>query len=89
MALKGDDIDIRDIRLSMEQGGNGDYYIRLFEFDKDMYNKEGELVKLNDSMCLRVSMSGGFAPHDVKMAVFHLWEALEKHGLNTHPLDEK
>lgn len=54
-----------------------------------MYDEKGGLVKLNDDKCLRVSMSGGFAPHDVKMAVFHLWEALEKHGLNVHPLDEK
>jgi hypothetical protein len=22
------------------------------------------------------------------MAVFHLWEAMEKHGKNIHPLDE-
>ncbi len=34
MALKTDDIDIRDVRLFMDIGGNGDYYLNLMEMQK-------------------------------------------------------
>ena len=88
MSLKSDDFDIRDVRMHLFQGGNGDYYLNLFQFNKNMYNEKGELVQLNDSTSIRISMSGGNAHHDIKMAVFRLWEAMEKHGKNIHPLDE-
>lgn len=88
MSLKTDDIDLNDVRLSIHQGGNGDYYINLFQINRDMFNEKGELVKWNDTMTLRVSMSGGDAHHDIKMAVFKLYEALNKHDKNIHPLYE-
>ena len=80
MALQTDDCDIRDVRFYMENGGNGDYYLNLIEFDKD-----GVYVK---SLNMRVAMSGGNAPHEVKMKVAELFKELEKAGLNEHPLNE-
>jgi len=33
-------------------------------------------------------LSSGNAPTDVKLAVADLYRALEKHGLNEHPINE-
>ena len=78
MAIKTDDEDIRNVHFWMEHGGNGDYYIDLMEYDK----RPGALSVRIDC---RISMSGGNAPHEVKMAVSALWRALEASGLNYHP----
>ncbi len=86
MSLQTDDIDIRDVRLHMDIGGNGDYYLNLFEIGRTMFNHKGELVEQNDYISLRVSTSGGQAPSEVKLAIAELYRALEKHGLNKHPL---
>lgn len=76
MALPTDDIDIRNVRFYMEHGGNGDYYLNLVEY------KEGQPpIRIN----MRVSMSGGFAPTDVKLTVAELFRAMEAAGLNEHP----
>lgn len=72
MALKSDDFDLHKVWMETFQGGNGDYYIRLIKEDEGIKN----------SICTRVSMSGGYAPHEVKMAAFKLFQALEKYGLN-------
>ncbi len=88
MALKTDDIDIRDVRMHIDLGGNGDYYIVLTEFGKTMFNSEGKLVKQNDVSNIRISTSGGNAPSDVKIAVAELFRALEKNNLNQHALIE-
>lgn len=77
MSLKTDDEDIRDVRLFMEVGGNGDYYINLMDMDKK--------VRLD----CRIAMSGGNAPHEVKMAVAGLYRALAKADLQHHPLEDK
>jgi hypothetical protein len=75
MALPTDDIDIRNVRLYMEAGGNGDYYLNLVE------QKEGQPpVRIN----MRISMSGGFAPTEVKLAVAELFRAMDGAGLNEH-----
>lgn len=78
MALKTDDCDIRDVSLYMESGGNGDYYINLIEF------KQGVYVK---SLNMRISMSGGNAPTEVKLKIAELFRAMDTAGLNSHPLD--
>lgn len=88
MALKTDDIDIRDVRMHIDLGGNGDYYLTLTEFGKTMFNREGKLVEQNDVSSIRISTSGGFAPTDVKIAIAELFRALEKNKLNEHALIE-
>jgi len=70
MALKTDDEDIRDIRMWMEVGGNGDYYFNLIDKSSN--------VRLN----FRVSTSGGNAPTAVKVAVATLFRAMEAAKLN-------
>lgn len=80
MALQTDDQDIRDVRFYMEAGGNGDYYLNLIEFDNN-----GVFIK---SLNMRVAMSGGNAPHEVKMKVSELFKAMQAAELNEHPLNE-
>lgn len=70
MALKTDDEDIRDVRMWIEVGGNGDYYINLIDKKSHM------------RLDLRVAMSGGNAPTGVKLAVANLYRALEAAKLN-------
>ncbi len=89
MALQTDDIDIRDVRLHVELGGNGDFYISLFEMNKPLFDRNGKLIKQNTSIHTRISTSGGKAPSEVKIAVAELYRALEKHGLNQNPLFEE
>ena len=79
MALLTDDMDTQTAFFRIETGGNGDYYPQIIWKDE-----EG----LNHMAGVRVAMSGGNAPHDVKMAVVELYRALEKHNLNEHPLNE-
>jgi hypothetical protein len=78
MALKTDDCDIRDVRMFMEAGGNGDFYINLLQYD------DVGLKRIN----YRMAMSGGYAPHEVRMAFVALYRAMESAGLNTHPKDD-
>lgn len=77
MAILTDDQDIRQVHMFTELGGNGDYYIVLIDMD--------EIKRLD----MRISTSGGNAPHEVKMAVSALYRAMEKHGLNKHPKDDE
>jgi hypothetical protein len=79
MALLSDDQDIQIALFRIETGGNGDYYPQIFYKDS-----EG----LNHTVGVRIAMSGGNAPTDVKLAVADLYRALEKHGLNEHPINE-
>lgn len=81
MALQTDDCDIRDVRFFMDLGGNGDYYINLIEYDHD-----GKCLKWIN---YRMAMSGGYAPHEVKMAFVALYRAMEAAGLNEHPKNDK
>jgi hypothetical protein len=78
MALKTDDCDIRDVSFYMENGGNSDYYLNLIEFKQGVYEK---------SLNMRISMSGGSAPTEVKIKIAELFRAMEAAGLNNHPLD--
>lgn len=88
MALLTDDQDIRDVRLFIDIGGNGDYYLNLMEMNKNVFNNKGELVQTNVLTGIRISTSGGNAPHEVKMAIGELYRALQKNNLNEHPLNE-
>lgn len=86
MALKTDDCDIRDVRMFMEHGGNGDYYMNLIEYPKGYpNNQKGIVQRLN----MRMAMSGGNAPHEVKMAFVALYRAMEAAKLNEHPKNEE
>lgn len=67
MALLTDDMDIRDTKLSMCVGGNGDYYLELKE------TKNGTIIKLDT----RIAMSGGNATPEIKKAITELYRALE------------
>jgi hypothetical protein len=84
MALLTDDHDIRDVRFWMELGGNGDYYISLMEIGKRMSDGKTS-VRVNT----RISMSGGKAPTQVKIAAANLFRAMEEAGLNKHPKDDE
>lgn len=88
MALLTDDMDIRDVRLWIEPGGNGDYYINLKQTGKTLFNEYGSLVPKNVVLSTRISMSGGNAPRDVQLATAALFRALEQHGLNKDPLED-
>ena len=66
--LLTDDMDIRDTILSMDVGGNGDYYLSLKE------TKCGEVVRLDT----RIAISGGNASLEVKLAIANLYRALNK-----------
>jgi hypothetical protein len=79
MAIKTDDCDIRDVRFYMDHGGNGDYYFNLVEYE------DGICVK---SVNMRFAMSGGNAPHEIKMAVANLFKLMEAAGLNNHPKED-
>lgn len=84
MELLTDDQDIRDVRLWMDFGGNGDYYFNLIEYPPDDFPAE-DLKMVH----MRVAMSGGNAPHEVKMAVAALYRAMEAANLNHHPKNDK
>lgn len=64
--LLTDDMDIRDTRLSMDVGGNGDYYLNLTE------TKRGKVVNIST----RIATSGGNASPDVLRAISSLYKAL-------------
>jgi len=88
MSLKTDDIDIRDVRLWLELGGNGDYYINLMQVGKSLFNHTGKLFRLNTTISTRISTSGGNAPSEIKLAVADLYRLFEKHGLNQSAMHE-
>jgi hypothetical protein len=66
MGLLTDDMDIRDTELSMDFGGNGDYYLSLKE------TKRGKVIRLD----IRIALSGGNATPDVISAIANLYKAL-------------
>lgn len=80
MALKTDDCDIRDVRFFMQAGGNGDYYCTMIEYD--------ERGTMKSRLDYRMAMSGGQAPHEVKMAFVNLYREMEKANLNDHPVND-
>ncbi len=82
MALETDDCDIRDVHFNMYMGGNGDYYINLFE-----YPTETGYCNQFKHINYRMAMSGGFAKHhtEVKLAFVALYRAMEAAGLNDFP----
>lgn len=88
MALRTDDIDIRDVRMFVETHGNGDYYLNLVEMQKDIFNRKGEKEKGNVVTSMRVSMSGGYATHRVRMAIVELYRAMEEAKMNDNPTHE-
>ncbi len=65
--LISDDFDIRESSLQMIHGNNGDYYIVIEE------KKTNGDVEVNS---VRISMSGGRATHEIRMATHELFEAL-------------
>lgn len=84
MALQSDDCDIRPAWFNVELGGNGDYYLTTVE-EQELPGQDQALRVLTS---VRVSTSGGNAPTDVKLAVAELYRALERHGLNQHPIHQ-
>lgn len=73
MALKDKNHYENNRKLNILRGGNGDYMIQIYSKDGNGMN-----VVANFEVC----MSGGYAPHSVKMATFKLFEALEAEQLN-------
>jgi len=82
MALETDDCDIREVYLQTMVGGNGDYYISLYE-----YPTENGFCEKYHSINYRMAMSGGFASKypEVREAMVSLFRAMEKNGLNEFP----
>lgn len=76
MALKDNDYLETTISMRTMHGGNGDYYIETWWKDEDGFNH---------SKCIRLAMSGGHAPSDVKVAMAKLHWAMEEAGLNEYP----
>lgn len=82
MALLTDDQDIRDVRMYMEHGGNGDYYLTLVERRKMSHSS------ISNSINMRIATSGGNAPTEVMLAAANLFRAMQAAGLNKHPRDD-
>ena len=76
MALKTDDSDIKSASLHVKSGGNGDYYPTI-----TFKGSNG----LNQVIDVRVSMSGGNATPQVRLAIHRLYQALEDDELNEYP----
>lgn len=89
MSLQTDDIDIRDVRLWIDAGGNGDYYINLMEIGKKLHNGNGELSPQNIALSTRICLSGGKPTTRIRLAVAELYRALEEAGFNEHPNNDK
>lgn len=79
MGLLSDNSDIQIAYFRITTGNDGDYYPEIIYKDREGINKNA---------VIRIAMSGGNAPTEVKLAVAELYRALEKHKLNEHPLDE-
>jgi len=79
MALLSDNSDITVTFLRITTGNDGDYYPEI------LFRDEKGLTK---SVCIRVAISGGNAPIEVKIAIANLYRALEKNNLNEHPSNE-
>lgn len=88
MALKTDDCDLRDVKFYTSLGGNGDYYITLLEYPKPESSQGSDEFKIIN---YRMAMSGGQTTSysEVRNAMAELFRAMEKAGLNKHPLDDK
>lgn len=88
MAIKTDDCDIRDVYMQTMVGGNGDYYITLYEYPNNDLQMPCDTFKMVN---YRMAMSGGFTTHypEVREAFVALFRAMEKAGLNKHPIDDK
>ena len=87
MALKTDDCDIREVYLQTMAGGNGDYYITLYEYpNEECSNGSDSFHMIN----YRMAMSGGFTSRypKVREAFVALYRAMEEYGLNEHPKDD-
>ena len=73
MALLSDNSDFQTAYFRIETGNDGDFYPQIiFE------NKDG----LTETTSIRIAMSGGNAPTEVKIAMAKLWQAMESNGLN-------
>lgn len=88
MAIKTDDCDLRDVYMQTIVGGNGDYYITLYEYPKPDAAMGSDKFKMVN---YRMAMSGGFTSHypEVREAFVALFRAMEKAGLNEHPKDDE
>jgi hypothetical protein len=87
MAILTDDCDIREVYLQTSHGGNGDFYLSLYEYPNEKCsNSSGKFHMIN----YRMAMSGGFTSKhpEVREAFVALFRAMEKAGLNEHPKDK-
>ena len=84
MAIKTDDCDIREVYMQTMVGGNGDYYINLYEYPNEKCSNGSDTFKMIN---YRMAMSGGQTDEfpEVRNAFVALFRAMEKAGLNEHP----
>lgn len=80
MAILTDDCDIRDVHMQTLMGGNGDYYITLYEYPS-------ESCESFRMISYRMAMSGGGTHKypEVREAFVALYRAMEAAGLNEFP----
>lgn len=71
--LQCDDMDLRDCYLTTDFAPNGDYYIKMAEYDGNKQIAESYV---------RISMSGGNAPSKIKLAIANLHRLMEEYGFN-------
>lgn len=88
MAIKTDDCDIREVYMQTMSGGNGDFYITLYEYPNEKCQNGSDKFHMIN---YRMAMSGGFTSHypEVREAFVALYRAMEKAGLNKHPKNEE
>lgn len=79
MAIKSDDSDIRKTWLKSYFGGNGDPYIEIV-YEDEKGNKA--------STSVRIAISGGKAPSEIKLAIANLAREMQRLNLNDHPDNE-
>jgi len=80
MALLSDNSDILESYFRIETGNDGDYYPQISYIDEDNYIH---------TISIRIAMSGGNAPTEVKLAIANLYKALENNNLNKRLIDDK
>lgn len=80
MAILTDDCDLRNVHMQTLMGGNGDYYITLYEYPS-------ESCENYHMISYRMAMSGGFTRKypEVREAFVALYRAMEAAGLNEFP----
>lgn len=75
MSLETDNCDVDNTSLRTMYGGNGDYYIEVWD----------KVDGLNVCKSVRIAMSGGNATPEIRLAVAKLHKAMDEANKNEYP----